>query len=214
MRLCPPRHAFDVEVVVHIYVVGRAVAAAGPASEGEGGHHVVVNAAQRSDRSRRIHDDPPRVDHLTELSDDLIVARENDRRMSKPAGMIHVDAHLERLIDRFRPIDREHREQLLDRQRMFAADALNRRNQELGVRLDRKTDHAGDIGGFLADCHGLHESGLGIDHRAPQQLRLFLIADVRAQVRKLPAAPSHKSRHRSPPSARRRKWFRYRTSWR
>ena len=101
------------------------------------------------------------------LLDDLIVARENDRRMSKPAGMIHVYAYLERLIDRFRPIDREHREQLLDRQRMFAAYALNRRNQEFGVRLDRKTDQAGDIGGLLADCHGLHEPRLGIDHRAP-----------------------------------------------
>ena len=75
---------------------------------------IVVNATQRSDGSRRIHNDPPRVDHLTELADDLFVARENDRRMSEPAGMIHVHAHLERLIDGFRPIDREHREQLFD----------------------------------------------------------------------------------------------------
>ena len=67
---------------------------------------------------------------------------------------------------------------------MFAAHALNRRDQQLGVRLDRQTDHAGDIGGLLADRHGLHESGFGIDHRAPQQLRFFLVADVRAQVRK------------------------------
>ena len=68
MGLCPPRHALDVEVVIDIYVIGGAVAAAGPASEGKGGHQVVVNAAQRSDRSRRIHDDPPRVDHLAELA--------------------------------------------------------------------------------------------------------------------------------------------------
>ena len=67
---------------------------------------------------------------------------------------------------------------------MFAAYTLNRRNQEFGVRLDRKADQAGDIGGFLADCQRLHESGFGIDHRARQQFRLFLIADVRAQVGK------------------------------
>src|SRR5271167_2330272 len=82
MRRCPPRHPFDVEVVVHIYIVHRAVAAAGPTSEGEGGYHVVVNATQSSNGSRRIHNDPPRVDHLTKLPDDLFVARENDRRMS------------------------------------------------------------------------------------------------------------------------------------
>ena len=115
MRWCPPGHAFDVQVVIHVDVVGGAVAAAGPASEGEGGHHVVVNAAERSDGSRRIHDDASRVDHLAELADDLVVARENDRRVSQSAGMIHVHADLERFIDGFRPIDREHREQLLDR---------------------------------------------------------------------------------------------------
>ena len=47
------------------------------------------------------------------LPDDFFVARENDRRMSEPAGMIGVDAHLERLIDGFRPIHREHGEELL-----------------------------------------------------------------------------------------------------
>ncbi len=83
MGLCPPSHALDVEVVIDIYVIGGAVAAAGPASEGEGGHQIVVNRAQRSDGARRVHNDPPRVDHLAELADDLIVARENNRRMSQ-----------------------------------------------------------------------------------------------------------------------------------
>ena len=104
--------------------------------------------------------------------------------MAKPTGMIHVDAHLERLIDGFRPIDREHREQLLHRQGMFAAHALNRRNQEFGARLNGKSCQTGDIASLLPDCHGLHEPGIRIDDRARQQFRLFLIADVRAQFRK------------------------------
>src|SRR5271167_2352284 len=141
MGLCPPRHTLSVEVVVHIDIVHRAVAAAGSAAEGEGGHHVVVNATQRPDGSRRIHNDPSRVDDLAELPDDLFVARENDRSMSQSAGMVHVYAHLERLIDRFRAVNREHWEQLLDRQRMFPADTLNWSNQELGAWLDRQTDH-------------------------------------------------------------------------
>ena len=52
MGLCPPSHALDIEVVIDIDVIGGAVAAAGAASEGEGGHQVVVNRAQRSDGSR------------------------------------------------------------------------------------------------------------------------------------------------------------------
>ena len=137
-RLGPPRNPLDVEIMIDINVIRGAVAAAGPASEREGGHHVVVNATNRSDGSRRIHNDPPGVDHLAELSDDLIVAREDHRRMSNSAGVIHVDAHLERLIQRFRPIDREHREEFLDGERMFAAYTLDRRDQEFGVGLDRQ----------------------------------------------------------------------------
>ena len=33
MGLCPPSHAFDVEIVIQVHVVRGAVAAAGPASE-------------------------------------------------------------------------------------------------------------------------------------------------------------------------------------
>ena len=60
------------------------------------------------------------------LRDDLIVARENHRRVSQPAEVVHVHAHLERLIRGFRAVNREHRKQLLHRQRMLAAHALNR----------------------------------------------------------------------------------------
>ncbi len=49
MGLRPPSHTLDVEVVIDIYVIGGAVAAAGATSEGEGGHQIVVNAAHRSD---------------------------------------------------------------------------------------------------------------------------------------------------------------------
>ena len=38
----------------------------------------------------------------------------SNTRMSNPSGMIHVHAHRERLIDRFRPVNGEHGEQLLD----------------------------------------------------------------------------------------------------
>jgi hypothetical protein len=115
MSLCPPSHTFDVEIVIQVHVIGGAVAAGGSAAEGEGGHHVVVNTAQRSNGSRRIHNDPAGIDHLTEPCDDLIVARENDRRMSKPPGMIHLDTDVERLLHRLRAIDREYGEQLLGR---------------------------------------------------------------------------------------------------
>jgi hypothetical protein len=48
MRLRPPSHTLDVEVVIDIDVIRGAVAAAGPASEGKGGHQIVVNRSQRS----------------------------------------------------------------------------------------------------------------------------------------------------------------------
>ncbi len=108
---------------------------------------------------------------LAELPDDLFVAREDDRRVPQAAGMIHVDAHLQRLIDGLRPIHRKHREQFFDRQRMFAADALNRRDQQLGFRLHGYANQTRDIGGLLPDRHGLHKSGLRIDHRPRQQSR-------------------------------------------
>src|SRR5208283_1005105 len=49
MGLCPPSHTFDIEVVIDIYVIGGAVAAAGAASEGEGGHEIVVDASHGAD---------------------------------------------------------------------------------------------------------------------------------------------------------------------
>src|SRR6202142_1367877 len=98
--------------------------------------------------------------------------------------MIHVDAHLERFIDGFRPIDRKHRKKLFNRQWIFAANALNRRNQKFGVRLYYQTGKTGDVGSLLPDGQGAHESGLRIDDRTLQQFRLFLVADVRAQFRK------------------------------
>src|SRR5579862_267064 len=184
MGLCSPSHALDVEVVIDICVVSGAVATAGPAPEGEGGHQIVVNGAQRSDGAWRVHNDPPRVHDLTELTDDLVVARENNRRMPKAAGMVHVHADLERLIYGFRSVDGEQREQLLDGQGMFTAYAFNRRDQEFGIRLNRKTDTPGNVGGLLPDGHGLHETSRRIDNRARQQLRLFLVANVRTQLRK------------------------------
>ena len=82
MRLCPPGHAFDIQVVIDVDVVGGAVAAAGAAAKRKGRHHVVVDAAESSDRARRVHDDSTGIDHVAELADDLFVARENDGRMS------------------------------------------------------------------------------------------------------------------------------------
>ena len=84
-RFHSPRDALDIDVVINVDVIHGAVAAAGAASEGERGHHVVVNAAQGTDRSRRIHDDAPGIDHLAVLGDDLIVRREDDRRVPQPA---------------------------------------------------------------------------------------------------------------------------------
>src|ERR1039457_2406750 len=127
-----------------VYVIGGAVAAAGSTSERERGHQIVVNRAERADGSRRIHDDPPRIDHVTKLADNFIVARENDCRMSQSSGMVHVHTHPKRLSDGLGSIDSEYRKQLLDRQRMFAAYSVNRCNQQLGVWLNGKTDKAGD----------------------------------------------------------------------
>ena len=110
MRLCPPGYALDVEVVIDIDVVHRAVASARPASKREGRHHIVVDAAERSNRSRRVDDDAPGVDDVGELADDLIIAREDDRGMPDPTGVIHVHANLQCLVNRFRAIDRKHRE--------------------------------------------------------------------------------------------------------
>jgi hypothetical protein len=121
--------------------------------------------------------------------------------------MVHVQAHPERLRNGFRPIHRKHREKLLYRQRMLAAHTLNRRDQQFCIRLHRETDKAGDRRRFLPNRHGLHEPGLGIDYRAGQQSRFFLIADMRAQLGKFSSKRGHKSHRRSPLFARRRKWF-------
>ena len=67
---------------------------------------------------------------------------------------------------------------------MFAAHTFYRCNQKFGIRLHRKADEAGYIGGFLADCQRLHVPGFRIDHCALQQFCLLLIAEVRAQFRK------------------------------
>ncbi len=114
MVLGPPSQALDVEVVIDVDVVGGAVAAAGAASEGECRHKIVVNRAQRSDGSGRIDDDPSCVDHLAELADDLIVAREDDSRVAEPTGMVHIDAYPERFVDGLCSIDGEHWKQFLD----------------------------------------------------------------------------------------------------
>ncbi len=67
---------------------------------------------------------------------------------------------------------------------MFPPYTLNGRDQQLRIRLHPQTAYAGDIDGVLANGHGLHESGFGIDHRAPQQLRFSSVADVRTELRK------------------------------
>ena len=82
--------------------------------------------------------------------------------------MVYVHAHLQRLVRGFRAIDRENREQLLRRQRMFPAHALNRRNQQFRVRRDGDADEARDVRGLLPHCHRLHAPRFGINHRAFQ----------------------------------------------
>src|SRR5579884_1607976 len=51
MRWRPSRLALDVEVVIDVYVVRGAVSAARAAAERKRGYHVVVNSAQRADRT-------------------------------------------------------------------------------------------------------------------------------------------------------------------
>jgi hypothetical protein len=86
--------------------------------------------------------------------------------MSDPAGVIDVYAYLERLVHRFRPIDREDRKEFLHRERMCGTYALDRSDQEFSVGLDPKPDEAGNIGGLLSHGHRPHKSCFGIDHRA------------------------------------------------
>src|SRR5208283_1768166 len=145
MVLCPPSQTFDIKVVIDVDVVGGAVAATGAASEGEGRDQIVVNRAQRADRSGRIHDDASGVNDFTELADDFVVVREDNGSMSEAPGMIYVHAHLERLIDGFGSIDRDHGKQFLDRQRMVPAYAVNPRNQKLGLRLDGDSGETRDV---------------------------------------------------------------------
>jgi len=104
--------------------------------------------------------------------------------MSQSTEMIYIDADLERFIDRFRAINRKHREQFFNRQRMVRAYSLDRRDQEFCIRRDRETGCARDVDSFLSDCHGLHGAGFGIDHGAPELPGFFLVADVGAQIRK------------------------------
>jgi hypothetical protein len=99
--------------------------------------------------------------------------------------VVHIHTHPERFSDGFRAIDRKNGEELFDGQGMFATYTLNRRNQKLGVSLHGETDEASDIGGFLADGHRLHETGLRINHRALEQPGLFFVADVCAQISEL-----------------------------
>src|SRR5208337_5148702 len=63
MGLGPPSHTLDVEVVIDIDVVGRAVAAAGAAAEGERWREVVVDSSHCSHGARRVHQDASRIHH-------------------------------------------------------------------------------------------------------------------------------------------------------
>ncbi len=115
--LRPARYALDVEVVVDVDIVGRAVAAARPAAEGEGRDHVVVHAAQGTDRSGRIDDDATGVDHLSKLLNDRLVVRKDHGCVSQAAGMVHIDTDFQRLVDRPCAVHRQHREKFFDGQR-------------------------------------------------------------------------------------------------
>ena len=66
---------------------------------------------------------------------------------------------------------------------MFAAYALNGRDQEFCVWLDCQTYHASDVDSSLPHSRGLHIPRLGINDSAPQQLCFFLVANVCAQFR-------------------------------
>ncbi len=110
----PSRHALDIQVVIDVDVVGGAVAAAGAAAERKGGHQVVIDAAERANRSGRVHDDSAGINDLAELTDDFVVFGENDCGMSEPSQAVHLHTNLQRFFGGLGAIDRQHREQLLD----------------------------------------------------------------------------------------------------
>ena len=131
MVLRPAGQALDIKVVINIHVVRSAVAATRSTPKRECGDQIVVNGAKGPDRSRRIHNDSPGVDYFSEFANNILISREHHRRVSETSSVVHVDADLKNLSERLRSIYREHREQFLDGQRMFAAYALNGRHQEL-----------------------------------------------------------------------------------
>ena len=104
--------------------------------------------------------------------------------MAQSAGVIHIHAHLQRFLNRVGAIHGEHREELLDRKRILPSHPFDRRDEQLGLRLNGDPDEARDVGSFLADGHRLHVAGRQIDHGAAQDLGLLLVADVRAQLLK------------------------------
>src|SRR5947209_13135654 len=95
MGLCPASHALDVEVVINIDVIGGAITTASSAPEREGGDEVVVNRTQRADGTRRVDDDPAGVDHISEIANNLFVARENNSSVSEASRVIDVHANLQ-----------------------------------------------------------------------------------------------------------------------
>ena len=84
----------DVEVVINVYVVGRAVATAGTASERKSGHQIVVNASDRDGLSRGSRGSCLHRDQLPELADDFVVAAKRLPPYVQRLRTNHVDADL------------------------------------------------------------------------------------------------------------------------
>ena len=164
-------------------VVRRDVAAVAAASQ----RHRRVESGRQSDRPvgrRRVDDNPERRLLQTELENHLIVLRMNGHRVAHSAVAQDLFAALAAFSPVLHDIVRKHRTQLLDRERVVAADSFERRHQH--ARLARNADAAfrGDRHGRLADERRIGQA-LRRHQHFRQRVHLALVHEVRALRLKL-----------------------------
>ena len=117
-RRLPARDGLDVEQVAVVDVLGGVRAAPGAAAEREGRRHRVVDAAEGADRRRRVDEDPAGADGRGERVDHGLVGRVDRGGVPHPAVLEHDLGGAQRVLDRRRADESEHRHELLVHERV------------------------------------------------------------------------------------------------
>src|SRR5450759_1408922 len=116
------RDACGVEEMPVVHVLGKTVAAPGAATHRERERQPVVEGAAGGDSVRLVHDHPAHFQLQSETHDVAVIAGVDAHRMAFALIVVDVARDAEGLIEIARLIDRQHRRELLARERAGPAD--------------------------------------------------------------------------------------------